>query len=309
LLAWAALAGCQQQGKAIGHVNGDVIDIRSELLSVYQLAGRLDMRVTECSASRATLENDNNLVMIFADPHGRAFVNGSPVGSPGGITAVSHVLFVPTELEARIRFAMRPPIRPPGVREPPRPRQGGRPPQGLWRVVVDAGHGGKDPGAISVLGFNEKSVNLAVAVAMASYLEQQGLDVVMTRGGDEFVELERRAEIANQVRADLFVSLHSDVSAGNSAAEGATVYVSRSPTGASQAAANAISARLARLTGGNGIRQANYRVLVQTVAPAVLVELGYLSNRAEAAKLNQPAYQQRLAEEIGQGVLEFLRRR
>lgn len=306
MLAGLALAGCQEPGNGVRHATADVLDVRAGMLSVYQLAGRLDMRVVESSARRATLESDNNLVMIFADPHGRAFVNGSPAGDPGGVVAVSDVLFVPAELEARIRFALRPAARPPAP-EPPRPQPRERPVQRLYRVVVDAGHGGKDPGAISVLGYSEKSVNLAVATALAACLQQQGLDVVMTREGDEFVELERRAEIANEVRADLFVSLHADVAPGNSAADGSTVYVSRSPSSVSQAAANAIAARLGGLTGGRGVRMANYRVLVQTSRPAVLVEMGYLSNRAEAARLNQAGYQQRLAEEIGQGIMEFLR--
>ena len=79
-------------------------------------------------------------------------------------------------------------------------------------VVIDAGHGGKDPGAISVKGFYEKPVNLSVARKVAAKLKQCGLRVVMTRSSDRFVELERRAEIANQYRADLFVSVHADSS-------------------------------------------------------------------------------------------------
>ncbi len=78
-------------------------------------------------------------------------------------------------------------------------------------IVVDAGHGGKDPGAIGYGGLREKDVNLAIAKKVAEYLRRDGrFRVILTRRGDYFVELHRRAEIALRNRADLFISIHSD---------------------------------------------------------------------------------------------------
>ena len=78
-------------------------------------------------------------------------------------------------------------------------------------IVIDAGHGGKDPGAIGYGGIREKDINLAIALKVAHYLRRDGrFKIVLTRKGDYFVKLHRRAEIALRNRADLFISIHSD---------------------------------------------------------------------------------------------------
>jgi N-acetylmuramoyl-L-alanine amidase len=125
--------------------------------------------------------------------------------------------------------------------DPPRPkrqavksRSGGRP-----LVVIDAGHGGKDVGAISIDGGHEKDVTLAIARAAARLLEKQGrVRVQLTRGDDRFIPLGGRVQIARNARADLFVSIHAD-SAPNPDARGASVYT------LSAVASDAVAARLA----------------------------------------------------------------
>jgi len=172
-------------------------------------------------------------------------------------------------------------------------------------VVIDAGHGGKDPGATSVLGFYEKTVNLSVAHKVARLLEQRGLRVKMTRTSDYFVELEDRVAIANNLRADLFVSIHSD-SFPKSTRRGYTVYIARSASSSSRRAASAI-ARSMSGTGLNsfGVQTAGYHVLTGTRGPAVLVELGYLSNRSEAALLRSGSFQSRLAQAVADGISDY----
>jgi N-acetylmuramoyl-L-alanine amidase len=112
--------------------------------------------------------------------------------------------------------------------------------------------------------------------------------------------------VANRLEADLFVSIHAD-SAPNRAARGFTVYVSRSASAACRRAGACMVRGLNGSGAANrGIRPADYRVLVHARCPAVLVELGYLSNREEAAQLVEPTYQRRLAEAVVRGVLAFL---
>ncbi len=173
-------------------------------------------------------------------------------------------------------------------------------------VVIDAGHGGKDVGAISCLGFYEKTVNLSVARKVASLLRQRGLKVIMTREGDEFIELEERAAIANRNNAQLFVSIHCD-SMEKSSKQGFTIYVARSGSRASRQAAEAIARAMAKTGLDNqGVREADYKVLIYTQGPAVLVELGYLSNYQEAGLLKDSSFQNRLAEAIAKGISDFL---
>ncbi len=95
--------------------------------------------------------------------------------------------------------------------------------RGDWRIVVDAGHGGRDPGSIGKDGTREKEVTLKVARALAERLEKDGVEVVLTRGGDQFIALGERTRIANREEADLFVSIHANSSESRSA-EGFETY-------------------------------------------------------------------------------------
>jgi N-acetylmuramoyl-L-alanine amidase len=175
-------------------------------------------------------------------------------------------------------------------------------------VVIDAGHGGKDPGATSIHGDKEKGIVLDVARRVAENLIGHGVDAQLTRSDDHFIELEERSALANRLRAELFVSIHAD-SARNRSAQGFTVYVARQSSRPSQDAADAIARRLqAAGAAPRGRREANYRVLVGTTCPAVLVELGYLSNAQEAAMLARPAYRRQLADAIAEAITDYLQR-
>jgi N-acetylmuramoyl-L-alanine amidase len=157
-----------------------------------------------------------------------------------------------------------------------------------------------------VFDVEEKHVNLDVALSLARILREKGHDARLTRTDDVFVELEERAALANRARADLFVSLHAD-SAENREARGFTVYVRRSASDGSRGVARAIERSL--VEGGiesRGVREAGFRVLVRTRCPAVLVELGYLSNYGEAALLRSREYRDLLARRIAAGIFDWL---
>ncbi len=300
MLACVLPAGCNDTNELVveGH---ELIASPKGTVSVYQLAGRLDLRVIQSSRTHATLRNGAHTVLIFADPEGQILVNGKPVGATGGITPVGDILFIPTAAVQHVRAATRTvqiPAQPPSRRRPGPKRR---------IVVLDPGHGGRDPGAPSCAGIWEKTVNLSVALSAAEILRRRGINVILTRDNDTFIELNERAAIANRKRAALFVSIHADA-AKNRSARGFTMYVSRSASERSLAAARAISRHMVFTgTPNRGIRRADFRVLVRTACPAVLVELGYLSNRQEAARLAKSAHRRKLAESIANGVTDFLR--
>jgi N-acetylmuramoyl-L-alanine amidase len=160
-------------------------------------------------------------------------------------------------------------------------------------VVIDAGHGGKDGGSV----WNrliEKKLCLDVAKRVETALKSRGLKTVMTRRTDTFVELERRARIANRVPSSVFVSIHFNGSR-KTLISGGEVYYSRS-----------IKSRVAG--GTRGIFYGNYKVLRETEMPAVLVECGYLSNKREALRCADTAHRQKLADAIVAGLLAARRR-
>jgi N-acetylmuramoyl-L-alanine amidase len=290
-LSLAAITGCQQpKGGA-----GETLISGGGQISVQEMAALLGMRVDETTAIHITLKNASNTVMLFTYTGGKVYVNAKPIGEVGTVSRIAGQIYVPKSLVSQIRAAMS-----------AQPSVSIRKSSGC--VVIDAGHGGKDPGATSCLGFQEKTVNLAVAQKVASLLGQSGVKATMTRSNDIFIELEDRAAVANRCDADLFVSIHAD-SCPDSSTRGFTMYVSRSASWSSRRAASAIAKSLAK-TGltSRGTQKADYRVLVQTRGPAVLIELGYLSNSSDAGLLRDSSFQSRLAQAIASGISDFLGR-
>lgn len=171
-------------------------------------------------------------------------------------------------------------------------------------VVIDPGHGGKDPGAMgrgnSV--YPEKTLTLSIATQVGQYLRNRGVNVIYTRSDDQFIELDERANISNRCNAYLFVAIHID-SSNNRRATGATVYMSRSPGSRSRHAASCIAAAF-RSSGieCRGVKQANYRVLAANDRPCVLVECGFISNYSEAQRLCNYSYQAQIAAAIANGI-------
>jgi len=294
----AILAGCSP-GQVI-HSRGELVAAPVGSISVYQLAGRLGLTVCDSASTSATLRDRRNSVNIYPAPNGHVFVNGRRLAGRFDTVAVSGILFVPQALAGQIRPQLQavpapvPVVEPTPVVEP------------LGCVVFDPGHGGRDPGAISAIGLQEKDVNLAVTRMIEGRLARNGVEGHLTRTDDSYVALDARARIANSYEPQLFVSIHAD-SARDTQAEGFTVYVARSASARSRRAAAAIErAMSAAGVHSRGVREANYRVLVRTACPAVLVELGFLSNPYEGIRLADEDYRQRLAEAVSEGIIDFL---
>lgn len=173
-------------------------------------------------------------------------------------------------------------------------------------VVLDAGHGGDDPGA-TVGETYEKDINLAVALLVQKQLAgQENIIVKMTRTEDVFVPLSERAAYANTEEADLFVSIHANALENNTDYSGVfTFYHPKKYS--SQKGANLIQKAVISATGATdrGVRSEDYAVLRETEMPAVLVETGFMTCPAELALLVDGDYQCQLADGITQGIIEY----
>ena len=176
------------------------------------------------------------------------------------------------------------------------------------KVVVDAGHGGWDPGAVGVNGLTEKQVNLQVAKALRNCLvEYGGVDVVMTRTDDTYVSLAARVQKANNSGADRFISVHHNGSV-NPAHNGTSVYSAKVASAASHDLRNKVQKRLLQMTGLRdlGANTANYYVLRNTRMPAILTEASFITNPKEEEKLRDPGYLWREGYYIYRGLVDHM---
>jgi len=180
-------------------------------------------------------------------------------------------------------------------------------PQQRWIVVIDPGHGGPDPGAVGIGGIYEKEIVLDISLQVASLLENQGIQAILTRQTDVDLDLQPRADIANRARADIFVSIHANaISMSRPEVNGIeTFHVAGSGSG--QRLAASIQQQLLTSTGmrDRGVKRARFYVLVHTAMPAVLVEVGFVTGREDAPRLSDPATRTQMAQAITQGILDY----
>ena len=278
------------------------------------------------SRVRSLTSSDQNLLVSLAP--GIGLISWHPLEAPSRVTL---------ELGPA-----RPTPTPEPVRAPVETNRGPRP------VVIDPGHGGDDVGARSPTGVMEKEVTLAVARRLARVLESRGRAVRLTRDGDQGRALTDRTALANRLDATVFVSLHANASTVASVAGAETYYMSIDGASDEAAAATAAlenragsssnepssldlilwdlaqaevlneSSRLALAVQGRlnarlglrdrGVKQAPFVVLTGATMPAILVEIGFLSNPSEAERLTEPESQQHLAEAVAAGIEDFLGR-
>jgi N-acetylmuramoyl-L-alanine amidase len=218
-------------------------------------------------------------------------------------------------------------------------------------VVIDAGHGGDDHGARGPKGLLEKDLVLDLARGLAARLGGQGLSVVMTRDADRFVTLDERTRLANQARADLFVSIHANASrlqdvrgietffaAPEATDESARALARQENLAFGEAAARMaegdplrailgdllatahladaqefarlVQRRLAakEVSRSRGVKQAPFVVLMGVHAPAVLVEVGFITNAVEEGRLSSAAERKRLVSGLAEAVAVFRQR-
>ena len=233
----------------------------------------------------------------------------------------------------------------------PRPTQGGisvarQLGAGIGRIVIDAGHGGKDPGTRAG-SLREKDIALDIAKRLRDDLQGRGFEVIMTRDKDIFLPLEQRAFIANSREADIFVSVHANA-ARNRKARGLEIFYLNLATSAdaaevaarenastgkvrmadvrklvdqiwnhtrkeeSRELATTMQAEIAESILGRvkhplnrGVKTAGFHVLLGAQMPAVLVEVGFVSNREEARQLRSSSHRTKLASAIADGVTRY----
>ena len=306
-LLMLAAAGCQPSAKK----GGATLQQNEEMVSIYYLAGKVGMSMSEVTDDKITFNDTYNTVTILPKQN-QVYVNNNYLSPLGKTKKVDGLLQVRASIEDEIKSKLAKPVaeKPPVEAAPLAPQQ--QPTKSPWEltgktIVIDAGHGGKDPGTTSAKGFQEKDINLDVAQQLVQILRNKGHRVIMTRDSDEFIELEERAAVANRAKADVFVSIHADSSA-KSNLTGFTIYVGRSGSWSSSKLADAIDNRMAQTSiSSNGIKKADYRVLTHTRCPAVLVEIGYLSNYWEAKQLNNNDTQRRLAQAVADGITDYLK--
>lgn len=186
-------------------------------------------------------------------------------------------------------------------------------------VVIDAGHGGVDPGKVGASGVLEKDVNLAVARKLQARLEADGISVVMTRTEDvglysEHATNKKREDMAARVRMiseaepELVVSIHQN-SFPDASCKGAQVFYYKDSAESKRLAELLQNTFLQVLADGN-TRQAkandNYYLLRKTPCPIVIAECGFLSNPTEEALLSSPEYQEKVADALHQSIKQYL---
>ena len=234
----------------------------------------------------------------------------------GGLNQITSQLLA-LQLQTNLR-AQRPLITPPIPRldppsfstEPPQTRPQPRlpVPNGKILVVIDPGHGGKDSGAPGLGGLLEKDVVLPISTKLARILEQNGIQVVLTRDADFFVELQGRVDIAKRVNATLFVSIHANSVDNRSDVNGLEVYYYDSGYGLAETVRQTILQNISTLN-NRGTRKARFYVLRKNSMPAILVETGYMTGREDNPRLGSSEYQGRMAEGIATGILNYLKQR
>ena len=210
-------------------------------------------------------------------------------------------------------------------------------------IVIDPGHGGKDPGALGSRNLQEKDIVLSISRKLHEILTAKGYTVLMTRDTNRFIPLKKRTEFATQHKADLFLSIHANASASSRAKGIETYYLNVTSTdkasekiaareninsgysiqeletlldGLIRESKSEDSKRLARHvqdtlvqnTGAvdRGVKHARFVVLIGTKVPAILIETGFVSNPVEGRKLATSVYQHKIAAAIAQGVDKFL---
>lgn len=168
-----------------------------------------------------------------------------------------------------------------------------------YHFIIDAGHGGKDGGALAKK-MKEKDLTLSTAKLLAEELKEEGADVTLSRTDDTYISLDDRAHISNSSDADAFISIHYNANKNSKAAGISTFYHSSKHS----KLANRIQSALVLATSMNdrGTKQANYKVLRSNRKPALLLELGFITNPDELEKIKSMTYQQNAAKGIVEGI-------
>ena len=262
---------------------------------------------------RVRLQPENNTVVVLLQP-----ASGVQIGQ---LNQLSNEILA-LELQGSPGLRILPPVALPPL---PSPTQGQLPtptvppqskpkpstppiPKTRAVVMIDPGHGGIDPGAIGIGGLREKDIILPISQRIAAILQQNGVQAVLTRDSDYFVSLPGRVNLAQQSRADLFVSIHANaISLSRPDVNGLETYYYDS----GQTLARSIHSSILQNINvrDRQVRRARFYVLRKSAIPSVLVEVGFVTGAEDSARLKTTAYQNQMADAIARGILQYLQRR
>ena len=179
-------------------------------------------------------------------------------------------------------------------------------------VVIDAGHGGHDPGKVGVNDALEKDINLQIAQKVKTYLEKNGIQVIMTREDDvmedtKLEDMKKRVALINEIKPAITVSIHQN-SYSDASVKGAQVFY-YAGSEVSKGAASLMQEEMRKVDTEN-TRQiksnSDFYMLKKTEVPTIIVECGFLSNPGEAEKLTSEEYQEEMAQAICNGIMVWL---
>ena len=203
------------------------------------------------------------------------------------------------------------PLLPPGFAKAPKDRVFQRDippvlPSDRPRIVIDPGHGGHDPGTIGIGGVREKDIILPISLDVAEILRKQDIEVILTRDSDNFISLQGRTDMANDLDADLFVSIHANaINLSRPDVNGLETYYYKSGRRLAEVIHWSI------LNGvkidNRNIRRARFYVLRHSTMPAVLVEVGFLTGAVDSSNLKNSNYRRQMAEAIARGIVEYIK--
>ena len=175
-------------------------------------------------------------------------------------------------------------------------------------VVIDPGHGGLDPGAIGIGGLRESDIVLEVSKMVKKLLSEKGVKVRLTRNREVDLDLPPRVSFANKTDADIFVSIHANASRGKRRdINGLETFFYRGWKG--RLLAKRIQKQILQVSPGSpdrGVKHGRFYVIKNTKMPAVLVEIGFLTGRLDARRLEKSVHRKRLAFAIAKGIIEYM---
>lgn len=178
-----------------------------------------------------------------------------------------------------------------------------------FKILIDPGHGGSDLGTEGVNGVLEKDVCLNIGKKVAGELSQyDDLEVILTRSEDTYISAEDRIKMANSQGVDAVVSIDANAQSNSNLAHGIETYYQANGMADSEKLAKTIQDTISLYLNSKnrGIYPSNLQILKESDMPAVLVEVGFITNEKEAEKLNNNSYQDRMAEGIAQGILRYI---
>lgn len=342
----------RQAAREVLAAESSVVDLQGMTKIVIQLSGRTEYTITReptyfrvrlaspirTQAPEMAVQNPLVSKITYLEREIRIDLKTAEV------TADAYRLEAPFRIVIDLRPGAAPKL--PGTDLLPAPAPAVDPP-GIRTIVIDPGHGGKESGAVGPGGLLEKDATLAISRKLAAALQRRlGTRVVLTRTGDELVTLDHRTAIANQYKADLFLSIHLNASLIPGAHGSETYFLSveasdelsrqaaerenASAPAASQPGGSDLrlilwdlaqqeylkeSSRLAEIiqtemngaTGvqSRGVKQAPFKVLVGATMPAALIELGFISNPQEEAKIQDASFQDAIVNALSTAVERY----